>query len=176
MLQDIAMHILDLGQNSIRANAKLVKIELMVEDEKDILSLMIEDDGCGMDEDTMERALNPFYSSRATRNIGLGLPFMKELSELCNGSFRLISKVNQGTRLEVTLQKSHWDTPPFGDIGEAFMLLVQAKSEIDFLFHYRHKTDFYVDTREVKSQLADVSIAEFEILMWLKEYINENIN
>lgn len=176
MLQDLAMHILDLGENAIRANADFIVIELLLDDVADTISLIIKDNGCGMDEEMLKRVVDPFYSTRTTRKIGLGLPFIKELSELCNGSFELTSQVNQGTTLRVVLQKSHWDTPPLGDVGEAIMMLVQAKPTIDYQFHYRHQIDFYVDTCEIKEQLEDVSIAELEILLWLKEYINENIN
>ncbi|MBQ9841088.1 MAG: ATP-binding protein [Erysipelotrichaceae bacterium] len=175
MMQDLAMHILDLGQNSIRANAKNIEICLWIDDEKDCITFRLVDDGIGMDEDMQKRVLDPFFSTRTTRKIGLGIPFIKELAELCNGSFLLQSEVGKGTTLEITLQKSCWDTPPLGDVGEAMMMLIQADGTIEYVLDYRHHGEFIMKTTEIKEILGDVNIQEPSILLWLKQYINENI-
>ena len=175
MMQDLAMHILDLGQNSIRANASVIHLDLWIDDAKDTITFRLEDNGCGMDEEMQQRVLDPFFSTRTTRKIGLGIPLIKELAELCNGTFQLKSTVNVGTTLEITLQKSCWDTPPLGDVGEAIMMLIQADGCIEYEFHYRHHEEFIMKTTEIKEILGDVNIQEPEILIWLKEYINENM-
>ena len=175
MMQDLAMHILDLGQNSVRAKAKNIEICLWLDDEKDTITFRLVDDGCGMDEEMQKRVLDPFFSTRTTRKIGLGLPFIKELAELCNGSFSLQSEVDKGTTLEVVLEKSCWDTPPLGDVGEAIMMLIQADATIEYVFHYKHHEEFIMITTEIKEILGDVDIQEPSILVWLKEYINENV-
>ena len=70
-MRDLSLHILDLAQNSVRANASLVEIEVLA-DEAGMLRIIIRDDGCGMSEELLSRVLSPFSTTRTTRKVGLG--------------------------------------------------------------------------------------------------------
>lgn len=175
-MQDIAMYLLDITNNSIRANSTLIEIHLIDSIQSNRLYLEIKDNGNGMSEEVMKRVIDPFYTTRTTRKIGLGVAFFKELANQCNGEFHLESKVNIGTTISVNIPKKHWDTPPLGDIPESLITLIQADETIRYIYHYESDSiDFIVDTSEVKKILEDVSILDPSILLWIKDYIKEGM-
>ncbi len=177
MMQDLAMHILELLMNSIKAKASLIKIKLFIFDIDKLITVIVEDDGLGMSEDTLKKVIDPFTTSRLTRKIGLGVSFFKGLSDLCNGTFNISSKVNIGTTVKVTLEKDHLDLPPLGDLGEMLMLAIQADENIDYEFEYKHNDfNFNFNTRQIKDELNGISICEPDILIWIKEYIDQQIS
>lgn len=177
MMQDLSMHVLDIASNSIRANASNILIHIKNSYQQDQILILIQDDGKGMDQEMVEKVQDPFYTTRTTRRIGLGIPFFKELAQACNGSFEIKSQVNVGTSISCIMQKSHWDTPPMGDLGDAIMLLWCQKETNHIHFDYRTDFDqFSFDSNEIKAILGDeVSVCEAEIMKWCKEYINEGI-
>jgi len=175
-VQDLAMHLLDIVYNSIRAKASLIKIFFKDSQKDDEIILRVEDDGIGMDKETVEKVQDPFYTTRTTRDVGLGIPLLKEGALSCEGSFQLQSQENIGTMIEAKYLKSHLDTPPIGDLSETLVTLIQANENIDYLFHF--ETDdlsFDFDTKEIKELLDGVSIVEPDIIIWLKSYIKEGI-
>ena len=175
-MQDLVMHLLDIVYNSIRAKAKLIKIFFKDSINKDIIVLRVEDDGIGMNEETVKKVQDPFFTTRTTRNVGLGIPLFKIGALSCDGTFKLESKENIGTLIEATYKKSHLDTPPIGDISESIVTLIQADENIDYEFHY--ETDdvvFDLNTVEIKELLDGVSIVEPDIIIWLKSYVKEGI-
>lgn len=177
MMQNLSMYVLDIASNSIRAEATLIQIEMMNQDEADLISIEIKDNGKGMDEEMMKKVQDPFFSSRTTRKIGLGIPFFKDLSERCEGQFEFTSEVGVGTRIKSSMRKSHWDTPPMGDLGDAIIIAVTANESIHLIFKYM--TDygsFVFDSKEIQELLGDVSITTAEIMLWCKDYINQGIN
>ena len=170
------MHLLDIVYNSIRAKASLIKIFFKDSQKDDEIILRVEDDGIGMDKETVEKVQDPFYTTRTTRDVGLGIPLLKEGALSCEGSFQLQSQENIGTMIEAKYLKSHLDTPPIGDLSETLVTLIQANENIDYLFHF--ETDdlsFDFDTKEIKELLDGVSIVEPDIIIWLKSYIKEGI-
>lgn len=176
MMEDIAMHILEILMNSIKADSTKIILKIRDSFEDDIISFQIEDDGKGMDEDMVKRAADPFTTSRTTRRIGMGLAFMKGLAEMCGGSFNIESTVGKGTIVTASVQKLNIDTPELGDLGEMMMEAVQSDENIDYVLEYT--TDygqFVFDSGVVKKELDGVSLLEPEILLWIKEYINQGI-
>lgn len=176
MMEDIAMHIIEILMNSIKAGASLIQVKIFDSLKEDIISITITDDGKGMDEDMVKRAADPFTTSRTTRKVGLGLSFMKGLAESCNGTFDIESEKGVGTVVKASVQKLNIDTPELGDMGEVMMEAIQSNEEIDYIFEY--KTDvntFLFDTKEVKQELEGVSLLLPEILLWIKDYINQGI-
>ncbi len=135
MMQDLSMNILDIAQNSLRAGASCIRIQLFEHD--NILELSVEDDGIGMDEEMVERVQDPFFTTRTTRKIGLGIPFLKAIAQQCEGTFSLTSKVNEGTLIRVSMAHDHWDCPPLGDVGDALMIAASADVKVRFIFTYR---------------------------------------
>ncbi len=176
MMEDLAMHILEILMNSIKAGASLITLKIRDSFNDDVIAFSIEDDGKGMDEEMVKKAADPFTTSRTTRRIGMGLAFMKGLAETCNGDFRIESTVGKGTVVHASVQKLNIDTPDLGNLGEMMMESIQSDENIDYVLEY--ETDygqFVFDTRIIKEELAGVSLLEPEILIWIKEYINQGI-
>lgn len=175
-MPDIAMHLLDIVFNSIRAKAKNIIIYLLDSEKEDKIICRVEDNGCGMDEQTVENVQSPFYTTRTTRDVGLGIPLFKEGALQTGGSFRLKSKVGKGTLIEAVYTRSHLDTPALGDLAETIATLIQADANIDYNIDivFDDKT-FNLDTIAIKEILDGVPIDEPDIILWLKEYIKEGI-
>jgi len=175
-MPDIAMHLLDIVFNSIRAKAKNIIIYLLDSEKEDQIICRVEDDGSGMDEQTVENVQSPFFTTRTTRNVGLGIPLFKEGALQTEGSFRLESTLGKGTLIEATYKRSHLDCPALGDLAETFATLIQADANIEYTIDviYDDKS-FNLDTRAIKEILDGVPIDEPDIILWLKEYIKEGI-
>ncbi|WP_347838308.1 ATP-binding protein [uncultured Draconibacterium sp.] len=175
-MRTLSEHILDIVQNSISANATL--IEIIVEEDKinDLCSLIINDNGCGMDKETLVKAVNPFFTSRTTRKVGLGLPLLKQNAEASGGSFSLASELNSGTRLTATFKLSNIDRPPLGDIWETLYLLLLSYKKGNLV--YLHKTslgEFSLSSDELREVLGDVSFQQKEIRHGILELIKSNL-
>jgi anti-sigma regulatory factor (Ser/Thr protein kinase) len=176
MMEDLAMHILEILMNSIKAGASLITLKIKDSFNDDVIAFTIEDNGKGMDEEMVKKAADPFTTSRTTRRIGMGLAFMKGLAETCGGEFNILSTPGKGTIVSASVQKLNIDTPELGNIGEMMMESVQSNEAIDYVLDY--STDygqFVFDSRIIKEELAGVSLLEPEILIWIKEYINQGI-
>lgn len=170
------MHLLDIVYNSIRAKANKIKIYFKDSFNEDIIVIRVEDNGIGMNKETLEKVQNPFFTTRKTRDVGLGIPLFKDGALSCGGSFRLESEENRGTLIEAIYKKSHLDTPPTGDIAETLVTLIQADENIEYMFTYLTDTiSFELNTVEIKEILDGVSITEPDIIIWLKSYVKEGI-
>jgi hypothetical protein len=175
-MKDLSLHILDIVQNSISAGASLIKIEIRENPAKDTYELMISDNGRGMNSKTLQNATDPFFTSRTTRNVGLGLPLLKQNAERTGGSFNLESAPGVGTVVSAVFIYNNIDRLPLGDIGGVFALLSSANPLIDFIYSHQSETDTYIfDTREVKVELDGLSISNAKVTRFIKEMINENI-
>lgn len=172
---ELALHILDLVQNSITANASVVTI--IIAYSGDTLTISIIDDGCGMTREMLTRAQSPFGTSRKTRKVGLGIPMFKQLAQLCQGEFNIQSAVGEGTTLEATFKRDNVDLPPMGDLpGTMKTLLIGAANRPEFVLEYsREDSRFEFDTRQIRQALDGVALNEPEVLEWIGEYIKEGI-
>ncbi len=177
-MKELSLNILDITENSTKAGAKLTKI--LLDETKDTLRLRIIDDGCGMKKEVLEGVENPFYTTRTTRKVGLGIPFLKLQAEMTEGSFSIASRHfeefpdSHGTEVEAVFNKNHIDFTPLGNIVETIITLIQGHPDTDFLFiHNIGDKKVSVDTRELREQLGDISLAEYEVIIWVKEYLNE---
>ena len=175
-MPDIAMHLLDIVFNSIRAGAHLIKITILNLASKDELRCRVEDDGCGMDEATVEAVQSPFYTTRTTRDVGLGVPLFKEGALQTGGQFKLESKPGKGTCIEAVYVRSNIDCPAIGDLAETLVTLIQADANIEYEVNYTwDEGSFILNTQEIKEILDGVPINEPDIILWFKVYINEGI-
>ncbi|MCR4951651.1 MAG: ATP-binding protein [Solobacterium sp.] len=176
MMEDLAMHLLEILMNSVKAGAGTLTLKIYDSWLDNVIRMTIIDDGCGMDEEMAKKAADPFTTSRTTRKIGMGLAFMKGLTETCNGSFSLDSEVGKGTTITAEVEKECIDTPPLGDLGEISMETIQANPDIDYTLEYTTDSNHFIFTSmEVRKELDGVSLMEPEILLWIKEYINQGI-
>ena len=170
------MHIMDILQNSTRAGAKDITLEVIEDKAKDQLILRFIDNGCGMDKETAERVINPFFTTRTTRKVGLGLPLLKQNTERTGGSLTIDSEKGKGTTVTAIFGLTNIATPPMGDLAGTVVLTASAYPDIHFIFHYqREEIDYVFDTDEVNEALDGVSIQDPEIISYLKEMIEENI-
>lgn len=175
-MQTLSDHILDIAQNSIRANATRVEIDLQENPSTDSLVFTIRDNGCGMDEATLARVTDPFFTSRTVRKVGLGIPLLKQNAEATGGALKIESQKGAGTTLEARFSLSHLDRPPLGDLAGTIVILVAANPDIEFIYrHITEKGNYTFDTEEVKEIMEGVPINDPEIVMALRQMIRENI-
>lgn len=176
-MQELSLHILDIIQNSVRAKAS--KIELLVcEDPKnDRYLIEISDNGCGVDAETLEHLADPFFTTRTTRKVGLGISLLKHSAEQAGGSVEIESEKDCGTKLSASFSYCHVDRPVMGDIAGTMTLLISSYPEIQFIYNHRTPiSDFEFDTNEVKAELEGVPINDAQIIRFLKELINDNLD
>lgn len=175
-MKDLSMHILDIAQNSIRAKASEIIIGIDEKPETDEYIIAIEDNGCGMDDSELAKAIDPFYTSRTTRKVGLGLSLLKQNAENTGGRFSISSEKNIGTKLVAIFGFNNIDRPVLGDIVGSLMILFSSSEEINFV--YTHKTssgEFSVKTSEINEMLDGVPIHNREIRNFLIDYLSTNL-
>ena len=175
-MKTLSDHILDIVQNSISANATLIEIMVEEDKKKDLCILRIIDNGCGMSKEMLEQASNPFFTTRKTRKVGLGLSLLKQNAEMANGNFKIKSELNKGTEVEATFQHSNIDRPELGDVWNTFYLTMLANKNIELV--YGHKTnngEFEISSNEIKNSIDGVSIQQPEIRVAITELIRNNI-
>lgn len=173
-MRELSLNVMDVAQNSIRAEAKLVAITVNESDKNDRLSISIEDNGCGMTEEQVNQVVDPFFTTRTTRKVGLGIPLFKLSAEQTGGSFDIKSQVGKGTVTKANYVKSHVDMTPLGDINSTIEILIRCNPDTDFVF--THSTDngsFTLDTRELREILGDVSLDTPDVLEWINQYLEE---
>lgn len=174
---ELSMHVLDIAENSIAAKATLVELSFIIDEQKDILDFIIKDNGVGMDEATVEAIKSPFFTSRTTRKVGLGIPMLIETAKMTNGFVDIKSSPGKGTLLRSVFGLSNVDRPPLGDLAGTILTLALADENVDIILNFEKvgKEKFCLDTREIKNTLQGVSIYEPEVVNFLKEYITQGI-
>ena len=174
-MKELSLNLLDIVENSTRAGASLVTIQVIEEPELDRLTLSVEDDGCGMSPELLAAVQDPFTTTRTTRKVGLGIPFLKEGAEMTGGSLDLWSKEGEGTKISATYGYSHIDRPPLGDLAETVVTLVQCHDQTDFCYTHRYRDQsFTLDTRELRVIMEGLPLSEPAVLGWIREFVNEN--
>lgn len=173
-MRDLSMHVLDIAQNSIKANAKLVTIDFSIDDERR-LTLTIRDDGCGMSQEFLQRVTDPFTTTRTTRRVGLGLPMLKQSAEACGGDMRIQSAEGEGTTVTATFDLTHIDCIPMGALCDTLLTLVVLNPEApEFAFYAGSPAgSASFDTREVRAALGDVPLNAPDVAKWIKDSIDE---
>jgi anti-sigma regulatory factor (Ser/Thr protein kinase) len=175
-LLEISLHILDIVENSTRAGAKTVSIDIIEDTERDVLSLEIRDDGSGMSEDVLRRVIDPFFTTKTVRSVGLGLPMLAQAAERADGRFIIESKGGEGTRVAADFKLSHIDRQPLGDISATLVTLVAGNKDIDIIYRHEHNGQTYIfDTREIKKELEDIPINHVTVLNFIRSHITEGL-
>lgn len=155
-MEDLSLHILDIVENSIRALAKRIKIRIEENIEKDWLTVEIEDNGQGMDEDTIKKALDPFFTTKTTGRVGLGLPLLHQAARETGGKLEISSEVGKKTRVRATFRYSHPDRKPLGNIKETLLILAAGYPEVDFVYEHKRKDATYRwGTKKIKDKKDD---------------------
>ena len=180
-MREIALHLLDIAENSVAAESKNISIHVHEDLLHDRLSASVIDDGRGMDAKTAQQVQDPFYTTRTTRNVGLGIPLLKLAAEMAEGSFSLQSEPGKGAWVEAEFRHSHIDRMPLGDLSSTFLTLLISHPQIDWTFLYRvteknkQSRDFIFESAELKSELGDISLTEPEVLMFVRGLFEEGL-
>jgi len=168
------LHILDIVENSIAAEADKIEITILEDQNKDLLSVEISDNGKGMDKNQLNKALDPFYTTKTTRRFGLGLSLLSEAARSANGDFCITSSVGKGTKVKAEFQRSHIDRKPIGDMSQTLITLIMGNPQVDFVYtHKKNSHKYCFDTRKIKSQLKSNSLYSPEGIKKLREDLKQ---
>jgi hypothetical protein len=175
MLEDLSQHVLDIAENSVAAEASSVLIEIIEDVPGNILSMTVEDDGKGMSRDFLEKVADPFTTTRTTRRVGMGIPFLKQSAELCGGEFLITSALGAGTRLVATFKYDSIDRPPLGDMAATVMTIFMGHPEINWTYrHIFSGREFSLSTAELVEVLEDRELLRSsEVGMWIRDQVSE---
>lgn len=176
MMTELSLNVYDIAENSIRANATLIEISVIIDQPADTLTIIIKDNGCGMTEEQVSNVTDPFFTTRTTRKVGLGVPFFKMAALCTGGSFSINSKPGEGTTTSAVFILSSIDRMPLGDINCTIYSLITFNIGIDFIYYYQFNgRSFTLDTRQFKDILGDVPLNAPEVSDYVKEYLQENM-
>lgn len=173
-MKELALNILDITENSVKAGATLTEISITESGNK--LTISIKDDGCGMSEDIVRSVVDPFYTTRTTRKVGMGVPLFKMAAEQTGGKLEIISDTGEdhGTTVTAYFYKDHLDFTPLGDVISTVTTLIQGHPDTDFLFtHLIDDKEIRLDTRELRAVLEGVPLNTYDVLEWIRGYLEE---
>lgn len=171
-MEDLSLHILDIVENSITAGANRVELRILEDLGKDIFSIEIKDNGKGIRKDTLEKVTDPFYTTRKTRNVGLGLSLLAQSAKEADGNISIKSEEGIGTTIYVCFKHSHIDRKPFGNIADTLIVLISGNPDIDFFYEHRGANEKYsLDTEEIKTQLEGILINTPDVIEVIRKDI-----
>ncbi|MBE6573686.1 MAG: ATP-binding protein [Ruminococcaceae bacterium] len=172
-MKELSLNILDVTENSVSAGAKNILVSL-IEDEKGMLTLTIKDNGCGMTPEVVKSVIDPFYTTRTTRKVGLGVPLLKLAAEQTGGKINIESEVGAGTTVTATFDTKSIDFTPIGDMTSTLVTLIMGAPDIDFEYvHQKPGAEVALSTMQLREVLGDVSLGMPEVLEWIREYLTE---
>ena len=175
-MRELSLHIMDIIENGLVAGASLIRLSVQEDRVESWLRITISDNGRGMSPDMLRQAVDPFYTTRTTRRVGLGLSLLKEASKRCDGDFRIQSKEAEGTEVHVSFRLDHIDLAPMGDIAGSLSALIMGNSDVDFV--YTHDVDgkvFQLDTRQIRKELDGVPINHPQVIKYISDSIRETL-
>lgn len=176
-MYELSLHILDVVENSMKAEATEIKLSIIEDLSADKLLIEIADNGCGMNEELKEQILNPYFTTRKTRRIGLGLPLFAAAAEQCCGGLKINSEEGVGTTVTITFQHSHIDRAPLGDLKMSLLSIIAYDKLQNFSYiHQVNDEQFEFGTAEIRESLDDIPLSNFKVQKWLGEFIEENEN
>lgn len=173
-MRELSLNVLDIAQNSISANAPLIEIEVLENTEKKELLIGIYDNGRGMTEEQVQNVKDPFFTTRTTRKVGMGIPLFKMAAEQTGGFLDITSEVGKGTRVTAVFKTDSIDFTPVGDMESTVLMLITMNTDRDFIYRFGiDERIFTLSTKELREILGDVPFSEPSVSMWIKEYLEE---
>ena len=167
-MRELSLHILDVVENGLAAGASCIRVRIDEDTGTDLLRIEITDNGKGMDKELIEKVFDPFYTTRKTRHVGLGLPLFREAARRCDGDLILQSETGKGTTVMSTFRLSHVDRAPLGDMPSALMAVLLSEHPVDLFYVHRiGSLKFELDTAEIRRELGDVPLCHPKIRDWL---------
>jgi len=171
-MQELSMHILDIVQNSLAAGATRVEIKIGEVLAEDLLMIKVRDNGRGISQEVLSRVMDPFFTSRTTREVGLGLSLFKEATERTGGYLEVHSEEGKGTWVLACFHLNHFDRAPLGDMGETLGVLISGNPEVDFFYEHRVDGQIYLlDTGEMREILGPVGLDDPSVLDFVRQDI-----
>lgn len=175
-VEELSLHVLDIAENSVRAGAKNVSIAIRRDEEEGFLVIEVQDDGRGMTEEEQKAVFDPFFTRRTERRVGLGLPFLAQAAEACEGGVDLCSAPGRGTRVRARFRLGHIDLQPMGDLAETVTALLAGWPDRNFRFRYARGAEaFELDTEEIRRHLGDVPLCDPTVLTFLRRSMREGM-
>lgn len=169
-MEDLSLHILDIVENSLRAEAKNISITIDEDMKRDTLEIKISDNGKGLSEEEIKKASDPFYTTKKGKKFGMGLALLAQSAREARGKCDISSIKRKGTKITATFEYSHIDRRPLGDITKTLMVLIASNPEVDFYFaHRKDSEEFIVDTKDIKKELDGIQINSPEILKAIRK-------
>ncbi len=176
-MRELSLNILDIAQNSIAAGASLITIEVAEDTAAKELLIRISDDGCGMTQEQVSNVLDPFFTTRTTRKVGMGIPLFKLAAEQTGGCLTIESEKGKGTTTAALFKTDSIDFTPLGDVTSSVVILISMNTDRDFIYRRsRDSESFELSTAEMREILGGVPLSEPEVVEWMKDYINEQTN
>lgn len=173
-MRELSLHVLDIVQNSITAGATLVAIGVQEDTGSDSLVIRIEDNGRGMTSEQLQKVQDPFYTTRTTRKVGMGIPLFRMAAQMAGGDLEIASLPGEGTCVTASFGLSHIDRMPLGDMRDTMLTLIRLNPALDFVYTYdRDGAGWQLDTRELRTVLDEVPLDTPEVLEWIREYWEE---
>ena len=161
-------------ENFVAAKADTIEIKITEDINKDSLTVEVIDNGVGMDEKTLEKALDPFYTSKTVRRFGFGLSLLSEAAKAANGQLSIHSKKGEGTKIKADFQYSHIDRQPLGDINQTIITLIIGNPEVDLVYvHKKNDQEYCLDTRKIKLQLDETPINSLAGIRMVRERLKK---
>ncbi|WP_406676557.1 ATP-binding protein [Moorella sp. ACPs] len=175
-MEELALHILDLLENALAAGARRIFITVEEDAGRDLLTIEVRDDGRGMEAEALQKALDPFYTTRATRKAGLGLSLFQATAAQCGGNVALESRPGQGTRVVATMQLSHPDLPPLGDMGATIAAALSREEPVELVYYHRRgQKEFKFSSTWLQLHLGEIPLNCGPVLDWVQRYINKGV-
>lgn len=176
-MRELSLNILDIAQNSISAGASLTEIVINENTKENTLLIGIYDNGCGMTEEQVKSVIDPFFTTRTTRKVGMGIPLFKMSCEQTGGKFTIESQKGVGTKINALYKTDSVDFTPLGDIAATIVTIVSMNSDKEFLYkRVLDDKEFIFSTTEIKKILDGVPLSEPSVMSWIEQYINEQTN
>ena len=173
---ELSMHILDIVQNSLAAGATRVEVRIRENVPEDLFTIEVTDNGRGISPGTLTKVTDPFFTSRKTREVGLGLPLLKEAAERCEGGLEVRSEEGRGTAVIATFRLDHFDRAPLGDMGETMAVLIAANPGVEFLYEHRvNGKSYLLETREMKEVLGPVGIDDPAVMNFVRQDVQQGL-
>ena len=175
-MEDLSLHILDIVENAISAKAKRIDILVIEEPKEDRLVIEIKDDGIGMDEEVSRKATDPFFTTRTSRKVGLGLSLMAQSAQEAGGGLRIESEAGKGTKVTATFQYHHVDRKPLGSMLETVTTLLLGNSELNFSYiHQKEGNSYVLESRVLKERFKGRPFTDPVVIQWLRKHLKEGL-
>jgi anti-sigma regulatory factor (Ser/Thr protein kinase) len=175
-VRELSLHLLDIVQNALEAGASRVMITVNEDSQRNRMTIIVKDNGRGMDAETLGRVSDPFFTTRKTRHVGLGIPLFKAATQRCAGDLTITSQPGQGTTVVAEMQRDHIDRAPLGDVKSTLLSLLLMADSADIRYEQRFDgRTFVLDTRDLRDVLDGVPLAHPQVRDWLEEFIAEGL-